>query len=170
MGIIQIKEKFFETLKRSPKLTVYLCMAAVCIAALLFMRAPPEKEETSPKTYETVETAVQESYEQRLESELEGIISKIQGVTNVTVMLTIDGTEEKVYVSDISESDSKSESKTVITGSKEALLQSTKYPNVMGVLVVCGGGNSAAVKEKVVNAVSTVLDIPASKVYVTNAK
>ncbi len=170
MGIQKVKDRFLEALKKSPKLKVYLCIAAVCTAALLFMRAPPEKDDPLAETGALSAAAAEQSYEQRLESELEEIISKIQGVSDVTVMLTLEGSDRKVYVADVSDSDSKTESKTVIIGSKEALLQSTEYPRVMGVLVVCGGGNSASVKEKVVNAVSTVLDIPAGKVYVTNAK
>ena len=169
MWIAKVKERFREAVKRSPKLTVYLCAAAVCTAALLLMRAPPKAEEKPAQTSAPAEIT-ELSYERRLEAELEEIISKIQGVSDVSVMLTLEGSDRRIYASDISESDSKTESKTVVIGSKEALLQSTEYPKVMGVLVVCRGGGSASVKEKVVNAVSTVLNIPAAKVYVTNAK
>lgn len=169
MGVKQIKERILTELGKSPKLAVYFTVAAICVAALILMRTP--KKVTDPVPEHTVsEETVTHSYAEELEQKLKGVISEIKGVSDVTVMLTIDGTEEKVYAADTAESDSKTESKTVVVGSKEALLQATKYPKVRGVVVVCKGGNSAAVKEKVVNAVSTVLDIPTSKVYVTDAK
>ena len=107
---------------------------------------------------------------EELEDELEEIITKIRGVGKVSVMVTVSGTEEKEYISDVSERDGASETKTVIAGSKEALLKAEKYPEVRGVLVVCSGGDKPQIQEKVVNAVSTVLDIPTNKVFVTNAE
>ena len=170
MGITQIRERFLKEFKRSPKLLVYLTVAAACIVVLLLMRTPDEKtpEPAPEQTVPIVQTS--ENYAQELERNLEEIISRIQGVGEVTVMLTVGSTEQKVFAVDTSESDARSDSETVIIGSKEALLQAIKYPEVRGVLVVCTGGDKAPIKEKVVNAVSTVLDIPASKVYVTNAK
>ena len=170
MGITQIKEKLLGELKRSPKLAVYLTVAAVCILILLFLRTPEKKDDTIRPTEEPEQIYTVENYEEELEKKLKEIISQIQGVGEVTVMLTIEGTETKIYASDTSESDSKRDSETVVIGSKEALLQAIKYPEVKGVLVVCSGGDRPLIKEKVVNAVATVLDIPTSKVYVTNAK
>ena len=170
MGITQIKGKIIGELKRSPKLAIYLTVAAVCILLLLLMRTPEKEDEKPPPAEAAAEVYETASYEEELEQKLKEIISRIQGVGDVTVMLTIEGTETKIYASDTSESDSKTESETVVIGSKEALLQAIKYPEVRGVLVVCSGGDKPLIQEKVVNAVSTVLDIPTSKVYVTNAK
>ena len=171
MGITQIKGKFLGVLKRSPKLVIYLSVAVICIVVLLMMKTPEQKRNDAPiPTDAAVNESIPVSYEKELEEKLREIISRIQGVGDVTVMLTIEGTETRIYASDTTESDTKTETETVVVGSKEALLQAIKYPEVRGVLVVCTGGDKPSIQEKVVNAVSTVLDIPTSKVYVTNAK
>lgn len=164
--------KIKESIKKMPRrFMIYLTVAAVCTLALIFMREP--KRESSVQNQQTQQTetvSASEDYAERLSLELKEILSDIQGVSNVSVMVTVDGSEKKIFASDLSESDLKSETKTVIIGSKEALEEGIGYPKVKGVLVVCRGGGSPSVKEKVVNAVSTVLDIPTGKVFVTNAK
>lgn len=168
MGIFKIREKISQKLKSSPKAAVYLAVAALCALALIIMK-PSDKQENEPvQVPEEPERSLGSDYAESLAEELEEIISRIRGVGEVRVMLTLEGTEEKIYAEDTSESDSKQDAKTVVIGSKEALLKATKYPEVRGVLVVCDGGGKPSVKEKVVNAVATVLDIPTGKVFVTD--
>lgn len=170
MGIIQIKEAAIEKLKRAPKAAVYIAAAAIIAAALMIIKPPKEAEVEKVSLPAQENSFSAESYAEELEKKLTEAVSKINGVGEVKIMLTVEGTEEKVYAADISESDGRSESETVIIGTKEALLKSQKNPEVRGVLVVCSGGGKPAIKEKVVNAVATVLDIPTAKVYVTDGK
>ncbi len=165
MNFLQIKERLQKLPRR---FIIYIAAAAVCTATLIFIGKPEKKEEyIPPPTEELFEEA---DYAEELSRKLESIISGIRGVGEVSVMVTVDGTVRRLYASDVSESDMKSETKTVIVGSKEALEEGTRYPEIKGVLVVCRGGGSPSVKEKVVNAVSTVLDIPTGKVFVTDSK
>lgn len=163
MGITQIKERIQKSFGTEQKVKLYFTLAVLCIVLLLVMKPSSDKTEPTPAAEPP---APEQSYSEELERSLEEIISQIQGVGKVSVMVTVEGTAKKIYAADTSESDSKTDEKTVILGSKEALLESTEYPRVKGVLVVCSGGKSAAVKEKVVDAVSTVLEIPTSKVCV----
>jgi stage III sporulation protein AG len=89
-----------------------------------------------------------ESYRIQLEQQLIGILTDIEGAGNVKVMLTMENTEENIYA------DSKN-LETVIT------------PKVRGVVVVCDGGDSVLVKEKLVEAVTKVLGISSARVCVT---
>ncbi len=155
MDLSKIKEK----LKSSPKLITYAVIALVCIALLLLMNSSSEKE----SNIEGNEIKAGDTYyKDTLEKQLEGIVSKIEGVGKVTVMITVDSTYSFEYVTDKSEK----ESETVIIGNKEALISRIANPKISGVLVVCEGGDSVKIKEKVIGAVSTVLDIPYNKVYV----
>lgn len=159
-----------RSLKKIPKrFLIYASLAAVFTFLLIFSQRS-EKTDTPEIKIPEITAAETKSYSEKLEDELEEIISKIRGVSEVTVMVTVDGSDRKIYASDVSESEAKTESSPVIIGSKEALLEGSEYPKVNGVLVVCRGGDSPSVKEKVVNAVSTVLDIPTGKVFVTQAK
>ena len=40
-------------------------------------------------------------------------------------------------------------------------------PNIRGVAIVCDGGENAAVRENIINAVSAVLDIKTNKISVS---
>lgn len=101
-------------------------------------------------------------------AQLEEIVSEIEGVGKVKIMLTVLGTSTVDYQADIERGGEQEKSKTVIIGNKEALVIGRQNPRIEGVLVVCEGGGSISVREKVINAVSTVLNISANKVYVTN--
>lgn len=121
--------------------------------------------------------------EHKLEKRLEQLISEIDGVSQPSVMLTLEQTSQTVYARDErssssrsgdengSDSDSDSQSSVVIVGSgsgKSALTESTILPKVRGVAVICSGAENALTKEKVVNTVASVLDISTSRVYVTH--
>lgn len=155
MDLSKIRDK----LKSSPKLVTYSVVALVCIALLLLMNS---SSDISSKTEEASTIAPNTQYKETLEKELEDIISKIDGVGKVTVMLTVESTYSYEYVSDTKEN----ESETVIIGNKEALISKISNPKISGVLVVCSGGDSAKIKERITESVSTVLNIPYSKVYV----
>lgn len=155
MDLSKIKEK----LKSSPKLVTYAVVALTCIALLLLMNTSSDKE---IKTDGDEIKAGDTYYKSSLEKQLESIVSRIEGVGKVSVMVTVDSTYSYEYVTDKSEK----ETKTVIIGNKEALISRIANPKISGVLVVCEGGDRVKVKEKVIGAVSTVLDIPYSKVYV----
>ena len=51
-------------------------------------------------------------------------------------------------------------------GNESALIAETRYPAVVGAAVLCTAGDHAAVQERITRAVSTVLGIPASSVFV----
>lgn len=80
-------------------------------------------------------------YEQVLEQRLSLILSDIDGVGKASVMVTLDTSGRTEY------------------GKNADMLLSVTAPKVRGVIVVCDGGDSVAVKEKVVDAVSGVFGI-----------
>lgn len=155
MDLSKIRDK----LKTSPKLVIYLIATLICIVLLLLMNSQSESKAVSDDVSAITPNS---QYKDALEKELEEIITKIDGVGKVTVMLTVDSTYSYEYVSDTKNN----ESETVIIGNKEALISKISNPKISGVLVVCSGGDSVKVKEKIINSVATVLDIPYSKVYV----
>ena len=88
------------------------------------------------------------TYSTEIQSDLEGIISKIEGAGKTYVLLTIENSVEYVYLEDSS------------TKTKEI------EPLIRGVLVVCQGGNDPTVVESVTNAVTKALDISTAKVCI----
>lgn len=137
-----------------------------------FTGSSPPQQAQSNQTAAEIET--------ELEQRLEKILSQINGVSSPRVMVTLDTTAQRVFAEETkssadsstnsagSSASSDSESSVVLVGSaKEALEKSTVMPRVRGVCVVCGGASDPLIKEKVVNAVSGVLDLGASHIYVT---
>lgn len=171
---------FLKT-KKGQKILVALLVAAAAFVILSDSfggetRQPSSEDETMMSD---------EEYEAALESRLREILESMSGVGSCSVMVTLTGSSETVFVTenkysedseknaDGSEKNShQSEENCIIiedeSGGQTAL--SSKYirPEVAGVLVVCDGGTSPAVREKVVNAVKTALKIGSDRIYVTD--
>ncbi len=124
-------------------------------------------------------------YENELEQNLADIISSINGAGKTRVLLTMDSTVEQVYATDKNLSQSNNENTgdnaeskndtsantTYITvelsdGTQQTVLLKEIQPKVRGVVVVCSGGDNDVVKEKIVDAVTKVLNISSSRVSV----
>lgn len=163
MNLLKLKDVLVTKIKVSPKIPIYLAVVMLCVF-LLFATSSSNSQKDDDID---IPPATQTEYAEFLENELKDIISKIDGVGNVKVMVTVEGTVSYEYVADVTSSDNKIESDTVLLANKEALIKQIVNPKVSGVLVICDGGDSAVIKEKVTRAVSTVLDISSSKVYIT---
>lgn len=92
-------------------------------------------------------------------------------------MITAAGSGEYIYAKDEkvdtdSESVSKDEKYVIIggNGQKQALVRKIGNPEISGVVVVCEGGESSVVKEKVYNAVAAAFNIPSQKIFVAGSK
>lgn len=111
-----------------------------------------------------------------VETEMEDILSKISGVGQVQVMLTADSDgqrqlarnqEESWEDSDGSSGSRSSETVVVDDGQGEApVVTRTWYPTYRGALVVCQGGDQAAVRLAVTEAVMALTGLPADCVTV----
>ncbi len=117
-----------------------------------------------------------ESYKQQITAELEQILSKIDGVGESSVMLSVEGTAEYVFAENIDKtqdyssngSSEKYRNEVVITnnGSEQALVNKIIRPKISGVVVVCAGGGDITVKERVIKAVSAALNLSYGKICV----
>ena len=114
--------------------------------------------------------AFSDDTEERLKKTLE----RIEGVGKAEVMITFGGTSEYVYAKEektrSGEKDKSTEDEYVLIGSggdKQALLRKILSPEIKGVAVVCEGGDSNIVKERIYSTVSALLGLTADKIYVT---
>lgn len=85
--------------------------------------------------------------EERLEKRLSEILAQVDGVGKLGVMVTLDSSEETL----IGE-------RSTVTG--------VSAPLVRGVIIVCDGGDSVVVRQKLVSAVSGALGISSARVSV----
>lgn len=112
------------------------------------------------------------------EQQLESILSEIDGAGRVRVMLTLSGSEERVYQQDEKRSDSDSgssrEAVTVFqsagSAEKTPVVTVTRYPVYKGALIVCDGAESAAIRLSIVEAVSSLTGLGSDKITVIKMK
>lgn len=148
----------------------YVALVALAGAVLLLW---PEGGGSSGRAAES--GSGQQTLESRdLEAEMEDILSKISGVGRVQVLLTADSDGGRLLAEDTEESwqDSalasrSSETVVVDDGQGETpVVKRTWYPTYRGALVVCQGGDQAAVRLAVTEAVTALTGLTADRVTV----
>ncbi len=165
--------KGLETLKnitkdKNKEKIIYILLAAVVIliaSSYIFNGEDKKKDETgtiaeSKKEEEKKYIYTSDELEQRLAS----IISKIEGISNVSCLITYKdgGTIVPLYT----------ENKEVIyneeSSKKEIVIEKTLSPEIEGIIIVAEGFENPNVKSEVSTAVSSVMNIPAYKVQIFN--
>jgi stage III sporulation protein AG len=129
-------------------------------------------------------------YEETYEKELKKALEEMLGVDDVTVVVTIDSTDKKVFEKNknsktqtTEESDREGGQRKVVDssndeqlviirdGEKEVpIIVETKKPEIRGVLVVARGAENIQVKKWIVEAVTRALGVPSHRVAVTPKK
>jgi len=160
-------------------------IALIFLSGFLTNSGKTEQKANSAATASTAQ-----EYETHLEKELTALITKIQGVGNASVMVTLEQTKQSVYAkeeknsgqttkdqsdgSTRNEMDQSNETNYILVkaadGSEQALAVTEIQPVIKGVVVVCDGGGNTAVQQSVIDAVTTALDISSVRVCVIKAK
>ena len=155
-----------------------VCGILLIYLSTLFSSGGAEKGETGKKR--TQEEAV--TYEKRLEQELARIVTAITGEEDPAVMVTLKSSSRYVYAADEKEnirqeqsggSDEERESNTVILkdsdGTQQALTITEIQPKVKGVVIVSRYAGNSAIREKLLAAVRTALDVSSARICVTDS-
>lgn len=160
---------FFERFKKDKKTVLIVSVALMGFILIFLSELIPDNKNTE-----------QNKYEQNLfvgsssKSNLEEIISKVQGVGKVSVMVTYEGSEENIYAINESEQVNENDVKTneeylvIDKGSvEEGLLLKKIYPRVAGVAVVCEGGGNPAVKNEITNMLKALYSISSTNINIS---
>jgi stage III sporulation protein AG len=151
---------------------------------LSFTTELKQKETGTNTVSEDEKLAVIEELERKYEEELKGMLEKLQGVSEVDIMVNLDATSLKIYEKNTIDSQQTTnetdqnggerrieefseERQTVLirNGNVESpLLVQIKKPDVAGVMVVAKGLESIERQKMVIEAVSRVLDVPTHRV------
>ena len=144
---------------------IVIIIIALLIILILFSDSFTSKENTqSSSVVEYVST---------LENKLERTLSKIKGVGNVSVVITVNGGNKTVIATDVTTIKNGTEVKIteapVLVGGKVVVLNEL-YPEITGVMIVAGGADNLSVKLNVMTATTTLLSIDESKVSILTGK
>lgn len=103
------------------------------------------------------------------EERLANILSQIDGVGDVSVMITYYSSSEKniAYETKVSSrAKEESEDKKAVMTDGEPMVVKEVYPKVRGVIVTADGGGNSAVRSAVSEAVTASLDVPAHRICI----
>lgn len=143
------------------------------------------------KTSETEENDGDVPYTQEVENRLEDLLSRMDGVGEVKVMVTLSSSMEQVVEKDVPysmdttrETDSAGGSRDVVNskkeettvyvtdqaGNKTPYISKTLEPAIEGVTVVAQGGGNAVVQKNITDVIQALFGVEAHKIKVVKMK
>jgi len=173
---------------RRSRLLVLLGLTGLGLILLSELIPAPKAE---PQSLSLQQQLVEnESYIAALEKKLDDLVEQVSGAGRCNIMITLEQGAQYVFASEskktLDETESRqgeetskiqqkdnSESKIVVleeNGVSRPLVETSREPQVKGVVVVCDGGNSSIVQQRVTQVVTTVLGIGANQVCVVPRK
>lgn len=179
-----IRQKLTLLLRGDGKTKLIVLAGVLGIALILISEFTPKQVQ---KTDATNPVGTNEEYITRLEDKIYQLVTSIEGVGQAKVLVTLESGVEYVYASaekkntdvtqDYSDEEVKklhekgnSESSYILVdggNGKEALIKTQIEPTVKGVVVVCEGADNYVVEERVLNAVTTALDLSSAQVCIS---
>lgn len=159
-------------LKKTELVAILIAAAVIGILMVLF-----SGKEKTIETVTSTEVFSEAEYTQSLEKRLKNIIEDIEGVGDVSVMITIEGSQIFSYATDVSQDtksdgDYKRETTIVLSAagsnSKGPIVSGYTLPEIKGAAIVCSKRISPSLQAKVIGVASAALGISTSKIYVTN--
>lgn len=129
-----------------------------------------------------------EEYENYYDKKLADILNQIQGVSDASVVINIDSTEEVVYATSgqdqrttTQETDKSGGSRTItqvnenkqlviLKGGDQPVIIKTVKPTVRGVLVVAKGADQIKAQVAITEAIQRLLDVPPHKISIQPKK
>lgn len=184
MDLKKVKELLLKD--KSRYLIIFLGVIGITlIFTSNFSKGKLKENKKTDKDLSIVDTY---EYKKQLEENLKNIISEISGVGKTQVLVILESSMQNVYATEQkknkealedkneNERSKKQESNEIETkyitirdsdGTEKALSVMQIQPTIKGVVVVCTGGDNIEVKNKVIEAVKTALNITSKRVFVT---
>ena len=173
MNCKQIIEKI-KPYMNDKKLVVIIVSIVVVFIFLITEKSELTVSTESNETTTAVSVFSINDIQSEIENRLEKMISNVDGVGNVSVMVTLGSSGEFVYAENSRKENngekSLQDNEIVIyesgNGYDEGLVVSVRSPEITGVAVVCDGGNSSVVRAEITELVTSLFGIGADRVYV----
>ena len=167
-----------KNITKNPKLLIAVGLCGILLVFLSSLFSSGYKKETVSVSSEQST----EQYRVGLEQSIKEIVSQISGDSAPTVVITLESGIRYSYAS-ADETDTSSSGQTsgesreskkqsfitvkTADGGEQPLVVTEIMPEVRGVAIICNGGNSQAIAEKIENAVTAALNITTKRVYIS---
>ncbi len=153
------EKSILSKFKKGGRLWVIVMGGFLGVALLLYGGDGEKKKEVEEENDRLT------AYAKSVEEKITELCSKVEGVKNVSVAVSLESGFEYVYAT---EGD---KTLTVGSGASETPVRVTEKPPVIGgVGIVCNGGGSPAVQKRLIELVSAAYGISSNKIYITEAQ
>ncbi|MHC1750372.1 MAG: hypothetical protein AB9856_19045 [Cellulosilyticaceae bacterium] len=183
-------EKFKQSLTQGTKdgknhkyTAILIGLLIVGLAVTLIPSSPKPQIPQTNQVVPVAKTTKEESYEGTIEAKLAAILQRMEGVGSVDIMVTTDASKEKVLAEELSSTNSSADEKDQGGGTRttrqedkknKVILQQGNVPYVLkenkpqiqGVLVLAEGGEIPEIKNAIIEAISSLLNVPVHKISV----
>lgn len=169
-----IKSAFTDKKRRTQNLILLVVLLVILLVACNYIFKSNTPKSNSTSTNENiVSSESKKDSNSALEEKLNVVLSQIQGISDVSVVLSYSQEEKQnvVYNTKEETSDGKNTTEKVVayneqSGSKTAIVESVETPKVEGAIVVAKGADSVEIRSKIASAISSLVGIPAYKIQV----
>ena len=170
---MQKLKEWWLKLKSIKNFEIIIALIIIAIALLIYFSV--EEKNDIKSTEDEINNTI--SLTDGLEERLSNILSQIEGVGNVSVMITFNSTEEQITASTLNShsitTSNGNDSTTTSTSTKSPIISNQnvivlqeKMPEIIGVIVVADGANDVKARINILNAVSTALDINQNSIQI----
>jgi hypothetical protein len=158
-------------MKEKAKYSALFALAGAVLGLLLLLLGSfgvAQKDEREASSADEIE-----AYSAYLEEQAMRLCESVQGVSNVTVAVTLEGSFEQIYAADKSSTAVGNTLEYVKLGngsSAQLCAVSVVAPKVSGIGVTCRGGRNEKVRVELISLLSAVFDVGTNKIYITEAE
>ena len=151
-------------IKNLKRYAVLPTVACILLGAVMLCLGGIEKNTDSVNTQSTVISMSE--YEKELEEKIRLLCEKVEGVSNVSVAVSLSSKGEYVYAKD-----GKDDYVLVGSGNDESgVLICEKAPKISGIGVVCDFGGDPNVKYHLISLISAACGVGSNKIFIAEAK
>ena len=159
-----------KVIKEKWQRIVILCACgALGIFLVLFGSADQNKQKNTQDGNLDAGGYDAQKYAEDLEDRVRQLCSRVVGVGEVSVFVSLKGGYRTVYAFDTQSTSSGHKSEIVLSGSgsdKSAIICAYENPEIAGIGVVCDGGGNAYVRQQIISLVSAALAVSTNKIFV----
>ena len=162
------KNTIFKIFK-SKKIYILALVALVGVLLVFFGSRKNESAQTVASSIEELDPSV---YAESLEKRIEELCNRVDGVSGAYAVVTLKGGYRAIYAVDSQSGGNSSKNNTVVIGSgreEQAILEGYSYPEIAGIGIVCRGGDSYEIKNKIVSLLSSTFNLSANKIFVVGS-
>lgn len=177
-----VKEDKGEKFSPFSKKGRYLIAIVVCLGLLALLWPVKSRSGTQTDLSDINRTQTNSSMKIQMQTELENILSHVDGAGTVEVSLTLASDGLRNYATNLKDESRQTEekdnqgidrtvneqntTKDLAVSGGESLLIEQKAPQILGVLVVADGARDPLIKEELTNVTTTLLSLSAHQVIV----